>query len=1001
MRIAIFNKRIISYLLLLSFALFFGIARAQQAPTAVVRGHVEDQTAAVIPGATVTLTSATGATYSAQSGGDGGYVLRMVPSGTYTFTVAAPGFAPFTKTGFVLGHAQSFTQDVKLDIEVQTQQVVVTDQSTTLDTNPDNNASAMTIKGKDLEALSDDPDELANELQALAGPSAGPNGGQIYVDGFTGGQLPPKSAIREIRINQNPFSAQFDKLGYGRIEILTKPGTDKYHGQFLVSGNASQFNTGNPFTPANQIPTYYNLQYNGYVSGPIGKNASFFMNASRRNIQDDNIINTTILDSNFNIIPFTQGILNPQVRTQYSPRIDLQIGEKNTLTVRVQYTNLNNPNSGILASTLPSVASNIQSTETELQIGDTQILSDRIINETRFEYGRNRDKSIPANFTPLVSIRGAFSDGGAASGTSRDAVDRYEVQNYTSIALKNNFIRFGGRLRAQRESNYSTGNYNGTYVFGPNSYNPGNPALSSQCGAANAPAGCITNSGIVAYQITKKGIAAGLTPEQIRANGGGASQYSVTQGTPVAKLLYDDLGLYAEDDWKVKPNFTLSYGLRFETQSGINDKADFAPRVAMAWGIGGNGKTPPKTVLRAGYGIFFDRFTAGNVLQAERQNGAAGSQQQFIITNPDFYPTGPTSLSGAATSTPTIYSIAPHLHAAYTMQVGGTLERTISRTATVAVTYLNSRGVHQFLTENINAPLPGTYIPGNPSSGVRPFGTNTNMYQYSSEGIFKQNQIISNVRMQANRYISLFGFYIVSFAKADTTLGGFPSNSYNLSQDYGNANFDVRNRGIMVGNITLPHQINLSPFLIVNSGSPFNLFTGQDLNGDSIFNDRPAFATATSTNVKSTRYGNFDLNPTPSETLVPFNYARGPNRFVFNLRVAKAFGFGPKVDRPAGGGPGGGGPGGGPGGGGHGGGRGRFGMAPGGPGGPGGAPTVNRKYTINFSAQALNVFNDINRANPVGDLTSPQFDTSTSLAGGIFSTNAAARRIYLQAVFSF
>ena len=103
------------------------------------------------------------------------------------------------------------------------------------------------LSGKDLEALPDDPDELQSDLEALAGPSAGPNGGQLYIDGFTAGQLPPKSSIREIRINQNPFSAEYDKLGYGRIEIFTKPGTDKYHGQFSVEGNSSGLNTRNPF----------------------------------------------------------------------------------------------------------------------------------------------------------------------------------------------------------------------------------------------------------------------------------------------------------------------------------------------------------------------------------------------------------------------------------------------------------------------------------------------------------------------------------------------------------------------------------------------------------------------------------------------------------------------------------------------------------------------------------------------------------------------------------
>ncbi len=994
-----FSTGIVYILLVLAAIWPAGKAFAQNTSVAILRGHVADQTGAVIPGATITLRPGTGAPLTTQSSGDGAYIFHGVPAGTYTMTVDAPGFASYSKPELVLGRAQSMTLDIPLDIQVQTQQVVVTDQSTALDTNPDSNASAMILKDKDLEALSDDPDELANELQALAGPSAGPNGGQIYVDGFTGGQLPPKSAIREIRINQNPFSAQYDLLGYGRIEILTKPGTDKYHGQFLTSYNSSSFNTGNPFTKS--LPAYNNLQFSGYASGPMGKNASFFVGASRRNIQDDSIINTTILDPNFNpIIYIPAGILNPQVRIQYSPRVDLQIGQKNTLTMRLQYTDATNPNAGIGGNNLPSLAYSTDNAETELQIGDTQIISDRIINETRFEYGRNRSKQVPQSFDPETTVQGALATGGNSIGTQRDALDRYEVQNYTSIALKNNFIRFGGRLRAQRDSNYSTGGYNGIYTFGPVSYNPSNPSLSGQCGAANAPAGCVTNTGIEAYATMLKGQAAGLTPEQIRANGGGPTQYNVTVGTPVAKLMYDDLGVYAEDDWKARPNFTLSYGLRFETQSSIKDKADFGPRIAMAWGIGGDGKKPPKTVLRAGYGIFYTRFSAANVMQAQRVNGLPGSQQKFIITNPNFYPTGPASLAGATTTSPTIYSISPKLHAAYTMQTGGTLERTLSKTATVALTYLNSRGVHQYVTLNINAPLPGTYIPGTPNSGIRPYGNNDNLYQYTSEGVFNQNQLIANTRIQANKYVSLAGFYIFSVAKADATNNGFPTNSYNISQDYGYANFDVRNRAILFGNISLPYQINLSPFIIANSGSPFNITTGQDLNGDSIYNDRPAFAGPDSSpNVKDTPYGNFDLNPTPGETLIPHNYARGPNRFVFNLRAAKAFGFGPKTDS----GPGAGGPGGGPGGGGgHGRGPGGgLGMAMGGNrGGPRGA-AVNRKYALNLSVQAMNVFNDINLANPVGTLSSPQFGESTQMATGIFSMNAASRRIYMQAVFSF
>ena len=147
------------------------------------------------------------------------------------------------------------------------------------------------LSGKDLEALPDDPDELQADLEALAGPSAGPNGGQIYIDGFTAGQLPPKSSIREIRINQNPFSAEYDKLGYGRIEIFTKPGTDKFHGQFSVEGNSSGLNTRNPFLDADATQPYDSVIYMGNIGGPINKKASFFFNVQRRNIDEIAVVN--------------------------------------------------------------------------------------------------------------------------------------------------------------------------------------------------------------------------------------------------------------------------------------------------------------------------------------------------------------------------------------------------------------------------------------------------------------------------------------------------------------------------------------------------------------------------------------------------------------------------------------------------------------------------------------------------------------------------------------
>src|SRR5208337_4476982 len=256
-------------------------------------------------------------------------------------------------------------------------QVVVNEDNPTVSTEASSNANSLVIKGKDLDALSDDPDELQNELNALAGPAAGPNGGQIYIDGFTGGQLPPKSAIRE---NQNPFSAQYDKLGYGRIEILTKPGTDKFHGQVFAQGNASQFNTGNPFT--SNIPDYHSYQFNGTLNGPISKTASFFVSAEHRNIGDDGIVSAYRLvgeingdfangifdiPADYNTAPFSDSIFTPRTRTNVSPRVDLALGERNTLSVRYQYYDNSNQNQGVSQFSLTSQAYNSSSSEHTVQ----------------------------------------------------------------------------------------------------------------------------------------------------------------------------------------------------------------------------------------------------------------------------------------------------------------------------------------------------------------------------------------------------------------------------------------------------------------------------------------------------------------------------------------------------------------------------------------------------------------------------------------------------------
>jgi hypothetical protein len=924
-----------------------------------MRGQVADPSGAVISGANVILTPSTsGSPIVVQSNAQGQYEFKNVPAGKYMLTVAATGFTSYENDNIVIGD-QPLRLNVTMAIEVERQQVQVSDTAPTIDVNPANNAGAIVISGKELESLPDDPDELESDLEALAGPSAGPNGGQMYIDGFTAGQLPPKSSIREIRINQNPFSSEYDKLGYGRIEIFTKPGTDKLHGQVLADGNDSSFNAPNPFAGAE--PPYYSTQFNGNVGGPMGKNASFFFNIDRRDINEVNAINAvdpTTGDTLFS------SLSNPRQRTNVGPRFDLALSKNNTLTARYQYYRDTETNTGPGQLILPTQGYYSKSVEDTVQISDTQVIGSKIVNETRFQYLRDLSVQNPNETTPTVSVLGDFMGGGNSEGTLNDLQNNYELQNYTSVIHGNHMIKFGARFRATTDTNFSTSGFNGTFTFAP--LGPGVPFVSTN-------------------------------PQP--------TQLAITTGSPNASVNYYDFEPYVQDDWRIKPNITLSLGLRFETQNRISNYGDWAPRLGFAWGVGGRNKAPI-VVLRGGSGLFYDRFLIANMLQATRLNGV--TQTAYVVNNPTCFPgldqplTTPVANCGPAPQViSTTYEISPNLRAPGTLQTAVSVERQVTKSATLNVTYLNSRGFDQFLTINASAPYPGT--PCYPNCPV----PTHNLYRYVSEANFKQNQLIANTNIRVRSTVQLFGYYVLNYSNSDT--GGittFPTNSFNISQDYGRSSFDIRHRLFLGGSIAFPYLVRLSPFMLVSTGTPYSLASPLDLNGDSQFNDRPSlFSTTTCptvtqnpTNIYCTPLGTFDATGARGP-LVPVNSETGPNRFVMNLRLTKTFGFGAENKATPGN------PGGGQGGGGGGGRRG----GGGGPRGPlfGGGPTMmsaasDRRFNLTLGVSVRNAFNNLNVSTPGGTLGSRFFGVSNGLFGPPYSPSSAAnRRLDLLATFSF
>ncbi len=967
---------------LLCLLIFSGLTMVRAQDAGSIRGEVLDPSGALVPGAAVSLKGPSGDTRTTTTSDLGAYMFEGLAAGKYTIRIAATGFSPFEVRNFKLSANQKATFKSELVIATEAQTVTVADYAeVTVD--PQSTAAAIVLTGKDLEVLSDNPDDLASDLQALAGPSAGPNGGEIYVDGFSGGKLPPKSSIREVRINSNPFSAEYDRMGFGRIEIFTKPGTDKLRGQAFFNFGDESLNSRNPFAP-NRAP--YQQRFFGFnIGGPLQKKLSWFLDVDRREIDENAVVNATTLDSSLNPTTFAEAIVTPQRRWSINPRLDYALSNTQTLVFRYQHGETEAQGGGVGNFTLPSRATTNSNRDDTFQLTHTAVLSPTVINESRFQYMSAKTATTGDNSVYGLIVLDAFNGGGAPLGFAGDKANSYEYQNITSINKGKHFMKFGGRVRHASVDDSTDQNFNGTYTF------TGSAGVTS----------------LDSYRITLLGLQQGLSDAEIRAMGGGASQFTMTTGVPLAAVAQTDIGLFGEDSWRIRPNFTLNYGLRFETQNNIPVKPNLAPRFSIAWGLDGHNGKPTLTVLRAGFGMFYDRVNNNLMLQTLRFNGS--SQVQYFVPNPDFFPFLPdTSNIAGSVIQPTVRKFAAGIQAPYTAQGVLGVDRSLPRNTTLSVNLVYSRGVHQLRTRNVNAPLIST--------GEPPYGDIGNVYQYESSGYFRQMQLMTNLRTRLTSKINLFGFYVYGHAKSDTDgSGSFPFDQYNAALDYGRAGFDVRHRFMLGGHISTKWGLEFNPFITASSGRPFNITTGRDNNGDTVFNDRPAFATdLTAPGVVITQFGAFNLNPTAADVIIPRNYGAGPSQFTINLRMSRTWGFGAiaKRQEPGGPEPGSmpppmGGPGGGPGGGGPGGGGGMRGGGGGGMrGGPGGmfGSSSDNRYSLTFGVAAMNLLNHVNYGTPIGNLSSALFGESNSTAGGFGpggGGGAGNRRIEMSLRFSF
>lgn len=921
------------------------LAQANTQPALqAIAGSVFDPQGAAIVGASVTLKDSQDRQKSLVTDATGRFKFDGLLPGKYSVRITAPNFAVYEERTINVIAGGDRTVTATLDLEPQTTQITVLSENPLMK-GAEYSGGEFILRSEALDLFLQSPGELEAMLRALALRSSGPFGPYLVVNGFEGSPLPPAESIREIRINDNPFSAEYPRLGLGRIEILTKPGTSDLRGQAFLNFGDSNLNTRNPF--AENRARYQSRVFGGSVSGPIVLSRStFFVDASKEETDSNAVINATVLDANTGITPFRRGVVTPERRTSFSPRIDYQLTKENTLVMRYSDTRSYSFNSDVGGFSLESRKRDIATKNRVFQMTETAVLGPRVINEVRFQYVGRRESTQGDNSNPVVNVPGAFIGGGADVGSASDLEKRPELHEVISLGAGRHLLKLGAQARYTKLKNDTTQDFGGTYTFSGRIA----PVLTPQGAVVTDSTGDPLTTQITSIEAYRRTIFLsdqGLSPATIRQRGGGASQFTLTAGNSQTDLLQFQGAAFLQDDWRLHPKFSLNLGVRYEYQKSIGQGPNLTPRIAFAWGIDG-GKSQPKTVLRGGAGLFYETISPRLVLRARQIDGTR--QKQYFVTEDsilDLFPTvpSPSALSGFAIPQSRV-QLQRDLRMPETTHASLAIERQFTKEISVAVTYSGLRSRHLLRSRNINAPL----------NTVRPFPEEANVFQYESSGTSRQQQLLMNLIYRAGKWMTLWSTYTNNHSKSDTDGSDtFPANTFDLGAEYSRSSGEARHTLYWGGWLRMKGGIEFTPLVVWRAGTPFNITTGQDNNGDSLFTDRPAFATDLNRpSVVKTQLGNFDLNPIPGQQIIPRNYGMGPEFFIVNLRASKRFAF-------------------------------------------------NERTSMILSAQGQNLFNRTNPGIPIGNLSSSSFGTSHSAAGdwGFGSNNAGNRRFDLSVFFAF
>lgn len=875
-----------------------GVAQAQ------LRVVVLDQSGASLPGASVTVTAQGGAPVTINADERGLANLPALPVGVMQLHVDAQGFLPYDAP--VTLRRGTNNQTVTLNLEGFKEQVVVNDAATQA------TGSAETSKVLDqsvIDQLPDDPDELQAMLEQMAGGF----GAVFRVNGFTGGRLPNREDIRQIRFRTNSFAADNHDAGRVQIEIITRPNVRTWNGNMNANFRNDVLNARDAFavkkTPQNIA------RFGGGVRGPlVAGRTSLRLNINRN--RSDNAAN--IFAINPDGTRFI-GFVSNSTRTT-GGTVGIEHGLTRNQTLRVEYELGRNEliNGGVGGFNLPERATNRRGDNGQLRLQVQGLIGRSTLNEFHVEFNHASSEVSSVSRAVAVNVLDAFNAGGAGIDNSSNTRTFEAADNLDFTIGRKHAMRVGFLVNGGRYKNFDARNAAGTFTF----------------------------SSLEAYSAR--------TPLQFTQRVGEVNtSFTAYQGA-----------VYWQDDIRTTRTLTISLGVRQEMQSLIADTLNLMPRVGLTYSPRNS-----KTIMRGGYGLFYDWYESNLYDQTLRVNGIA--QRDLRVNCPGFPdPFAPATdaacRAGLGAGVAVVQpggriQASPDLEMLHVHQASVSIERPIGAHLRTAVGYQSLRGRNQMRARDINTPDPVT--------GLRPEPAIGSVTQFESTGRSARDSLNVNVGYAIPRRQMNIGmnYTLAQYKNHADNATQLPVDSYHPDAEWGPSSQDIRHR--VQANLFLPPVFGVRATLnglIYQSAAPYNITTGRDDNHDLVINDRPLDATG---------------------RVIGRNSARGSARWGdMSMRLSRGFSFGvSQVNGAARGGNGtaaslaqqGGGDG----------------PRGGGGGGGGGFQQGNGRFNLELFAQADNVLNRVNFTNYAGTMTSRLFGQPTAAS--------QARRVQVGLQFRF